>query len=303
MGKMEVDAVVEMFKRSEDLHGLKYCQYIGDGNSKTFKGILDAKPYGNYTVTKKECIDHVRKRMGTRLRNLKKNVKGLGGKGKLTGKLIDELTLYYGLAIRQNTNCVTSMKKEIFATLYQKMSTNDKPQHKDCPKGHNSWCSWQKAKALKQLSNYEHKPPLKKEIFNVMSPIYKDLVKDELLQRCLGGYTQNSNESFNSSVWAISPKTIHSGKIVVDIAADIATCNFNDGLNSLMQIMQVLNLKIGPTCYKFCVEADAARVQRAEKRMTEAAKDARRTTLAARKLADYENTNVEGHLYGAGIAD
>ncbi|KYQ60348.1 hypothetical protein ALC60_00756 [Trachymyrmex zeteki] len=58
---MEVDGIVEMFSRSETLHGLKYCQYIGDGDSKTFKDI---------TVLKKECFDHVQKRMGTRLRTL-----------------------------------------------------------------------------------------------------------------------------------------------------------------------------------------------------------------------------------------
>lgn len=71
-GKMEVDAVVEMFKRSETLHQVKYINYIGDGESKTFKDILDAEPYANFTVVKKEYIDHVQKRMGTRLRNLKK---------------------------------------------------------------------------------------------------------------------------------------------------------------------------------------------------------------------------------------
>jgi len=32
------------------------------------------------------------------------------GKGKLIGKLIDELALYYGLAIRRNPNSVENMK-------------------------------------------------------------------------------------------------------------------------------------------------------------------------------------------------
>ncbi|XP_044578272.1 uncharacterized protein LOC123260944 [Cotesia glomerata] len=40
-GKMEVDAVVEMFCRSVEKHGVKYVKYIGDGDTKTFKGILD----------------------------------------------------------------------------------------------------------------------------------------------------------------------------------------------------------------------------------------------------------------------
>lgn len=67
-GKMEVDVVVEMFSRSETLHGLKYCNYIGDGDSKTFKNIVETQPYADITISKKECIDHVQKRMGTRLR-------------------------------------------------------------------------------------------------------------------------------------------------------------------------------------------------------------------------------------------
>lgn len=64
---MEVDSVIEMFQRSETLHKVKYANYIGDGDSKTFKGVLDANPYENFTVKKKECIDHVQKRMRTRL--------------------------------------------------------------------------------------------------------------------------------------------------------------------------------------------------------------------------------------------
>lgn len=86
-GKMEVDAIVEMFSRSESLHGLKYCNYVGDGDSKTFKGITDAQPYKDLVVRKKECIDHVQKRMGTRLRNLKKNSKKHRWKRKIDGQI------------------------------------------------------------------------------------------------------------------------------------------------------------------------------------------------------------------------
>lgn len=69
--------------------------------------------------------------MGTRLRHLKK-VKGLRGKGKLTAKLIDQLTIYYGLAIRWNSNSLENMKNEIWATLFHKMSTDKNPQHEKC---------------------------------------------------------------------------------------------------------------------------------------------------------------------------
>ncbi|XP_032689786.1 uncharacterized protein LOC116853045 [Odontomachus brunneus] len=263
-GKMEVDAVIEMFQRSEELHGLKYSHYVGDGDSKTFKGILDSNPYENLDVKKKECIDHVQKRMGTRLRNLKKNVRGLGGKGKLTGKLIDDLSLYFGLAIRRNHNSIVNMKKEIWATLYHKISTDDNPQHDRCPDGENSWCSWKKAISRNKLVNYQHKSAMKDEVFNAVKSIYEELSQDKLLTRCLGGFTQNSNECFNSVLWALAPKTMSSGKKIIDIAADIA---------------------------------------RAEVSITEAAREARRSGVSAHKLANEEEIDAEGILYGAGIAD
>lgn len=46
-GKMEVDVIIEMFLRSNEKFGVKYDNYIGDGDSKTFKVILDKNPYGD----------------------------------------------------------------------------------------------------------------------------------------------------------------------------------------------------------------------------------------------------------------
>lgn len=227
---MEPDAVVQMFSRSESTYNVRYAYYVGDGDSKTFKSIQDAKPYGNFAVTKKECIGHVQKRLGTRLRNLKKEVKNLGGRGKLTGKLIDELSVYYGLAIRRNTDSVENMRNEIYATLYHKISSDEKPQHDKCPVGTDSWCSWQRAKASHTLDVYTHKPAMSMQVFDAVQKIYEDLTRDDLLSRCLGGFTQNANESLNAVVWTIAPKAISSGKAVVDIATDIATITYNDNI-------------------------------------------------------------------------
>lgn len=53
--------------------------------------------------------------MGSRLRNAKKSHKYIGGKGaeKLTEKLIKDLTIYYELAMRQNTESLQDMKNAI----------------------------------------------------------------------------------------------------------------------------------------------------------------------------------------------
>ena len=44
-GKIDVDGVIEMFKRSVEELGVKYKKYIGDGDSKTLKNLIDADVY------------------------------------------------------------------------------------------------------------------------------------------------------------------------------------------------------------------------------------------------------------------
>jgi hypothetical protein len=51
-GKMEVDSMKEMFCRSNKL-GVKYETYIGDGDTKTFKALLECNPYDDLAVKKK----------------------------------------------------------------------------------------------------------------------------------------------------------------------------------------------------------------------------------------------------------
>lgn len=70
----------------------------------------------------------------------------------------------------------------------------------------------------------------------------------------------------------------------------------------IMQIMQILGIQIEPNCYNFYMEADARRVSRAGKSLSEAAKRARQAVKSSRKEEEQENLNLEGQLYGAGIA-
>lgn len=57
---MEVDAAVDMFERSENLHNVKYIYYVGNGDSKTFKGIFRLKVF-NFCVEVEELrVAHCR---------------------------------------------------------------------------------------------------------------------------------------------------------------------------------------------------------------------------------------------------
>ncbi|GFT41064.1 uncharacterized protein TNCV_1098281 [Trichonephila clavipes] len=77
---MEPVGAYRIFARSEDHSMLRYTDYYGDGDSKAFDAVKDI--YGKDSVTKLECIGHIQKRVGTRLRKLKSRNKGLGGKNR-----------------------------------------------------------------------------------------------------------------------------------------------------------------------------------------------------------------------------
>lgn len=299
-GKMEVDSMVEMFSRSEEKYGVRYTNYVGDGDAKTFKALFDMKPYEDIDVKKSECVGHVEKRMGSRFRSVKKSAK-LGGKGKLTDALIKKLTKYYGLAIRRNLQSKEDMKREIMATFFHLSSTDDNPQHQNCPTGANSWCGYNAAIATKQT--FEHPPPLHKDVQKHILPIYEDLSRDDLLERCIGGFTQNANESFNGTVWRLAPKHLNCGSKIIEIAAYLAGGMFNEGYVFILKVMNDLQVEIGPSCKQFADMYDSNRIRRQDRRSRDGSKSAR----SARKQETAEQLDAfleeEGLLYGPGIAD
>ena len=79
--------------------------------SKPFVGTSTShnEPYPNKQVVKRECVGHVQKRLGGRLRKFKKvhgnellaDNKKLGDIGILNDKWINKLQNYYCLSIRQ----------------------------------------------------------------------------------------------------------------------------------------------------------------------------------------------------------
>ena len=82
------------------------------------------------------------------------------------------------------------------------------------------------------------------QVFDAVQKIHEDLNSKNLLSSCLGGLAQNANESLNAIVWSIAPKTLSSGKIVVDIATNIAVITYNDGFRGLLDVMSTLQLKM-----------------------------------------------------------
>ncbi|CAH2100789.1 unnamed protein product [Euphydryas editha] len=304
---MEVDSVKDMFGRSISKYGVKYTRYIGDGDSATHKGLIDLNPY-DIPVAKLECYLHVKKRMGTRCRNVKKTNKKLGGKSKtsqkLTVNLINKLQKYYGLAIMRNQDNVDEMYKAIWATFYHFCSTDKNPNHKNCPEGAESWCAYRRAEAEGIISTFKHDYlPLDPEVQEAIKPIYEDLSRYELLDRCKGNNTENNNESYNGLLWHFSPKHLHNGFKTIELSNNFATAIFNDGYSSILKIFNVMGVIVGPAARDFAALKDDTRIRIADHRQRASSKEGRSSRRKASSAEQALFEEAEGELYGPGIAD
>ncbi|GFW91811.1 uncharacterized protein TNCV_3400711 [Trichonephila clavipes] len=187
--KMEAVGATRIFQRSIVKRGLKYAHYYGDGDSKGFISVKDF--YGKDSVTKYECIGHVQKRVGARLRKLKSKNKNLSGKGKLTDSFIDRLQNYYGIAVRSNVGNLSGLQQNVIAALFHCSSSVEKPMHGQCPIGKDSWCYYQRALSCGKKPNEKYKG-LSNKVLNTIKPTYLELCTKELLTKCLHGKTQTS---------------------------------------------------------------------------------------------------------------
>lgn len=102
------------------------------------------------------------------------------------------------------------MKNAIWSTCDHYRSTDKHPCNSRCPTGSDSWCTWQRPRAEGLLKAFKHDyKPLPVEVLKIIQPIYENLSKDAQLERCVSGFNQNNNESYNHLISKIAEKTLH----------------------------------------------------------------------------------------------
>lgn len=69
-------------------------------------------------------------------------------------------------------------------------------------------------------------------------------------------------------------------------------------------VMDALGITVWSTkCYDFCMESDSNRIKLAERAISDIARTCRRDAKSSKKELEKSYLNLEGQLYGAGIAD
>ena len=222
---METAGVTKISSPSKEKHGLHYTSFYGDGDSKPCPALKDI--YGRSKPIKKfECVGHYQKCVGSRLCNLKtKNTKGLGGKRKFTNTKIGTMQNYFGIGLRSNVGSyiLAAMNSACMASMYHICDYHD-----NCPKPADTWCQYQKDKQ-DNTNYYKSEGDLPIDVRRAILPIHQSLCKSEMLEKCLHGKTQNTNELFNGMIWNRVPKATHLGLDVLSVGVYDATAHFNIG--------------------------------------------------------------------------
>lgn len=99
---MESDIIVEGFRCSERMHGLRYMWMIGDGDSSVYSSVCIGVPYGRM-VEKVECTNHAIKCYRSALEKLAKENSHFSGREGLTAGKIRHLSKGMKCAIKQHS--------------------------------------------------------------------------------------------------------------------------------------------------------------------------------------------------------
>ena len=162
------------------------------------------------------------------------------------------LQIFYGGAIRNNTQNVAGMHKAIWAVFFHNSATDEVHDHSYCPSGKDSWCKYSSASA-KNLPP----PRIPVDLAPFLKPVFEDLSKPQLLEKCIDGATQNQNESFNNILWSRCPKTGFCSLVTVEAALGLAILTFlitvlvNHGFVVLSPLLEKL-LVAHPVAFTYC---------------------------------------------------
>ena len=125
----EVEGTKWTFEGSTESSNVRYHKCFGDGDSEAYPTVTNT--YCPDMIENFECVGHYQKRLGCRLRKLKKNNKGLE---TLTEPAIDKLQNYFGIA----GGTVAQMATAIWASFLH--AGANKHYHDLCEKSATCWC-------------------------------------------------------------------------------------------------------------------------------------------------------------------
>lgn len=307
---MEQEAAKAVWERSLPRHNIRFTKMLCDGDSKALNDLNNIhKPYGETPIEKLDCVNHINKRMGKGLRNLRKASKVVkGGAGCLTDGMIGKLTDYYRAAIMNNTTSstdpaviqekVSTMKTAIMAGLYHSVSQADKDQqHQYCSI---NWCKYLKDRRDKTTTYNPNKNTMPESFLVEIKPLYERLSTSDLLKRCVAGLTQNQNEAINRTIWKRCPKERYGSAQAVERGVASAVLQWNCGAKGLKKLMEAAGLSVGHHTRAALNRKDRKRLHSSKYDTAERQKQKRKFAKEDSVKEQQRLKSIHGSGYGAG---
>ena len=293
---MESSGAIDVWGRSIETHNLAYGIYIGDGDSSSFKNLIQSDPYGGKVpIRKEECIGHVQKRLKKRL------MKKSPGVTSLSQTKADRIAHLYALVVVQHRGQSASDIRDGLQVLL----SHTKECHDQCPPGEDSWCYFQKKVALYDIDNTEappttRQPYLSPPEFARAVDVFKVFGSLNFCSTITLGKTQNSNESLHNMLWHNSPKSKRVGQKSLAASTALAVLSFNDGSLSYSRVMEELGLTISHHTLLYLSRRDRLRNIHRAQRIKETHKRRRRQMTAQTLVAESSRRRRDKKVYSSG---
>ena len=112
---MEADIILEGFRLSEEMHGLRYLWLIGDGDSSVYHSVVTGVPSYGRKITKVECANHVVKCYRNRLEALCNDKPDYRGKHGLSQAMMKRIThgAHCAIKMHSTTGDVAALRHDL----------------------------------------------------------------------------------------------------------------------------------------------------------------------------------------------
>jgi hypothetical protein len=208
---------------------------------------------------------------------------------------IYKLQIYFGKAIRENSNDLEKMRQAAWSAWFHAASTTENPMHDYCDPDH---CK------LYLDFNYKHDShSLPPAVCAAIKPAYDDLCSDESLRQVLNAGTTNSNESFHRIIWSLCSKKRYHIRKRIEITTNLAVIIYNEGFIGLIPIYKSFGISINNAVLKMLKKIDHERIKEDQSFDPILRLDQRRRNRFERLQNEAKLTQADPHKYGAGIAD
>ena len=130
-------------------------------------------------------------------------------------------------------------------------------------------------------------------------PVFTRLSEHDLLVRCLNGFTQNQNESFNALIWKRCPKHLWRGPAQIEVGLNLAVLTWHSGCSKTRRdCLQGLRLTHGKHSADASNAKDLKRVKVSSERFSECEKKKRAAPTKQKLCAEEIKKQKEGQTYG-----